>query len=66
MSLIELAFKWCASQPHVTGILTGVSKLSHLEQNIRIFDGGLLDAETLAACDDVWHSLAGTRFAYNR
>ncbi|MBQ7175588.1 MAG: aldo/keto reductase [Lachnospiraceae bacterium] len=66
MSLIELAFKWCASQPHVTGILTGVSKLSHLEQNIRVFDGGLLDAETLAACDEVWRSLAGTRFAYNR
>lgn len=66
MSLIQLAFKWCASQPHVTGILTGVSKLSQLEQNLTFFDGDLLNAETLAACDEVWRSLAGTRFAYNR
>ena len=66
MSLIRLAFQWCASQPHVTGILTGVSKLSQLEQNLTFFDGDPLDAETLAACDGVWRSLAGTRFAYNR
>jgi aryl-alcohol dehydrogenase-like predicted oxidoreductase len=66
MSLLQLAMKWCAAQKQVTSIITGVSRLSQLEQNIASLEGDPLSGEVLARCDEVWHSLAGTRFAYNR
>jgi aryl-alcohol dehydrogenase-like predicted oxidoreductase len=66
MTLLELAMKWCAAQKVVTSIITGVSRLSQLEQNIKSIEGDPLDAGVLARCDEVWKSLAGTRFAYNR
>ncbi|MDR2933557.1 MAG: aldo/keto reductase [Oscillospiraceae bacterium] len=66
LSLLELAYKWCASRQSVTTIICGVSKLSQLEQNIATMEGAALSDAALAECDDVWRSLAGTRFAYNR
>jgi aryl-alcohol dehydrogenase-like predicted oxidoreductase len=66
MSILRLAMRWCASRPGVTSVISGVSRLEQLSQNIASLDGPELDQETLAACDDVWRSLAGTRFAYNR
>ncbi len=66
MSILQLAMKWCAGRPGVTSVITGVSKLAQLQQNLTTLDGAPLDEDLLAACDDVWHSLAGTRFAYNR
>jgi aryl-alcohol dehydrogenase-like predicted oxidoreductase len=66
MDILHLAMKWCASQPAVTSIITGVSRLSQIEQNIASVEGGVLSAETLAKCDDVWRSLTGNRFGYNR
>jgi aryl-alcohol dehydrogenase-like predicted oxidoreductase len=66
LSILELAMKWCAAQKHVTTILSGVSRRSQLEQNIRALEGAALSPEILAACNEVWLGLAGTRFAYNR
>jgi aryl-alcohol dehydrogenase-like predicted oxidoreductase len=66
MSILELAMKWCAAQPCVTTIISGVSRLSQLEQNIRAVEGEPLSADILARCDDVYRALAGTRFQYNR
>ena len=66
LSLLQLAMKWCAAQPQVTSIITGVSRLEQLKQNIASIEGEPLSAEVLAQCDEVWLSLAGTRFAYNR
>jgi aryl-alcohol dehydrogenase-like predicted oxidoreductase len=66
MSLLQLAMKWCAAQKQVASIITGVSRLSQLEQNIASVEGEPLGGEILARCDEVWRSLAGTRFAYNR
>ncbi len=66
MSILQLAMKWCQSHPSVTSIISGVSKLTQLEQNIASLEGDALSAEVLAACDTVWTSLAGTRFGYNR
>lgn len=66
LSILQLAMKWCAGQKSVTSIITGVSRLSQIEQNIASVEGDPLDAETLAQCNEVWHSLAGTRFGYNR
>ena len=66
ISILQLAMKWCAQRPGVTSVITGVSKLPQLQQNLTTLDGAPLEADVLAACDEVWHSLAGTRFAYNR
>lgn len=46
-------------------LILGVSKLEHLEQNVQAAEGAL-DAETLAACDEVWGTLRGDHFRYNR
>ena len=66
ISLLELAMKWCAGHDHVTSVISGVSKLAQLEQNLAVVEGEPLSRDVLEACDGVWHSLAGTRFAYNR
>lgn len=66
ISILQLAMKWCAQRPGVTSVITGVSKLPQLQQNLTTLDGAPLETDVLAACDEVWHSLAGTRFAYNR
>jgi aryl-alcohol dehydrogenase-like predicted oxidoreductase len=64
-SLIELALQWLLAQSTVDSVILGVSKLEHLEQNLKSAEGEL-DAETLAACDQVWASLRGDHFRYNR
>lgn len=66
ISILELAMKWCAGRTCVTSVISGVSKLSQIEQNIASLEGTSLSADIWEACDAVWHSLAGTRFAYNR
>lgn len=66
MTLLELAMKWCAGRSCVTSVISGVSKLSQIEQNLAAVEGPALSQDVLDACDTVWHSLAGTRFAYNR
>jgi aryl-alcohol dehydrogenase-like predicted oxidoreductase len=66
ISILELAMKWCVRRPAVTSIISGVSRLSQLEQNVASIEGAALGEDVLAACDEVWKSPAGTRFGYNR
>ncbi|MGB8451476.1 MAG: aldo/keto reductase [Anaerocolumna sp.] len=66
MSILQLAMKWCAAQKSVTSIITGVSRLTQIEQNIASVEGEALDNKTLKQCDEIWNSLTGTRFRYNR
>jgi aryl-alcohol dehydrogenase-like predicted oxidoreductase len=64
-SLLQLALQWLLAQSAVDSVILGVSKLEHLEQNVAAAEG-TLDAETLAACDEVWGTLRGDHFRYNR
>jgi aryl-alcohol dehydrogenase-like predicted oxidoreductase len=66
LSILQLAMKWCAAQKSVTSIITGMSRLDQLKQNIASIEGEPLDDAILAQCDLIWQSLAGTRFQYNR
>lgn len=66
MSILQLAMKWCISRPGITSIINGVSKLEQIKQNIISIEGDPLSDDVLKACDDVYHSLVGVRFAYNR
>ncbi|TFH42015.1 MAG: aldo/keto reductase [Lysobacterales bacterium] len=64
-TLLELALQWLLAQSTIDYVIFGVSQLEHLEQNVQA-DEGALDAETLAACDEVWATLRGDYFRYNR
>jgi aryl-alcohol dehydrogenase-like predicted oxidoreductase len=63
MSILELSMKWCAAQPVVTSVISGVSRLEQIKQNIAALEGELPGEEILFACNEVWQRLAGTRFA---
>jgi len=66
LSLLELAMNWCADHRQVTSIISGVSKLSQLEQNIKALKEEPLSDEIMKQCDEVWLELTGNRFGYNR
>lgn len=66
LSPVQLAMKWCAGQECVTSVISGVSRLSQAEQNIDSVEGEPLGEDVLAQCDEVWRSLSGGRFRYNR
>ncbi|MDR0656924.1 MAG: aldo/keto reductase [Treponema sp.] len=66
ISLLELALRWCVSRGEVVSVITGVSRLSQLEQNIASVEGGPLSAEVMSRCDEVWQNLAGRPFTYMR
>ncbi len=64
-TLIELSLQWLASQPFVDAMVLGASRPEHLAQNIAAAEGRL-DADTLAACNEVWQEIRGTHFSYHR
>jgi aryl-alcohol dehydrogenase-like predicted oxidoreductase len=66
MSLLQLAMKWCVGQACVASVISGVSKLDQLKQNLASVEGPVLNESVLEACNGIWRTLAGTRFAYNR
>ncbi|MCH6258426.1 aldo/keto reductase [Puniceicoccaceae bacterium K14] len=66
ISLHALALQWLKSRPYVDSILLGASKPEHLEQNVKLFLEGDIDADTAAACDTVWQKIRGAHFQYNR
>jgi len=65
LSLIELSLRWLMAQPLVDSILLGASKASQMEQSLAALDGRL-SADTLDACDQVWHRIRGDFFRYYR
>lgn len=65
LTLVELAYRWLMAKPFVDSIIMGVSKPEQLQQNLAAADGRL-DEPTLNACDDVWRTLRGPHFKYNR
>ena len=66
MSILELALKWVASRKVVTSVISGVSRLEQIQQNIALLDDTNFPEDAAKACDEIWRSLAGARFAYNR
>jgi aryl-alcohol dehydrogenase-like predicted oxidoreductase len=62
----ELALRWLVAKPAAGPILLGGSKVEHLQSNIAAVTKGPLDAELVAACDDVGAALRGPMPNYNR
>lgn len=44
-SMVELAHAWLLAQPQVCSVISGLTKLSHLEQNVKAADWQLTPAE---------------------
>lgn len=66
ISLLEMAMKWCIQQSKVTSVISGASKLEHVQQNIASIEGEPLSPDILEQCDNVWKKLAGPVAKYNR
>jgi aryl-alcohol dehydrogenase-like predicted oxidoreductase len=66
MPLTELALRWLVSKPATGPLLLGGSKVSHLQSNIAAVAKGPLEADVVAACDDVGAALRGPMPNYNR
>lgn len=66
LTLIDLAMKFCLSNPKVTSIITGVSKPAQLTQNLQSIRGAPLTEEILNQCQEVWATHTGNPFGYNR
>ena len=66
MSLLEFSMKWCAARPGIDSLLTGVSKLEQIKQNIACMDGAKISDEAFAQCDELYRTLPNDRFKYNR
>ena len=66
MTLVELALRWCASSQAVDAVILGITKKAHLKENLDAMEAPPLPQEMLDQCQQVWLSLAGTRFRYHR
>ncbi|MDR1939094.1 MAG: aldo/keto reductase [Tannerellaceae bacterium] len=66
ITIAELAMRWVASQPFVDSVLTGISKIEQLEQNVNAISHEPLCKEILDTCDNLWYELSGKRTRYNR
>lgn len=64
--MTELAMRWLVSKPATGPILLGGSKVEHLQANITAIGNGPLDAEIVAACDEIGAALRGPMPNYNR
>jgi aryl-alcohol dehydrogenase-like predicted oxidoreductase len=64
--MTELAMRWLVSKPATGPILLGGSKVEHLQANITSIGKGPLDADIVAACDDIGAALRGPMPNYNR
>lgn len=65
-TLIELALRWAVQRSETDAVLLGASSVDQLTANLAATSGPPLDADALAACDDVWATLRGAAPAYNR
>ena len=62
----RMAIGWLLQQSGVTSIILGASRLEQLQENLAALDDPPLDAEHLAACNEVWQNLRGVTPIYNR
>jgi len=65
-SMIDLSFNWILHHTPTDVVLLGASKMEQLEGNLEVFGRGPLDADTVAALDQVWQNLRGVTPKYNR
>jgi aryl-alcohol dehydrogenase-like predicted oxidoreductase len=65
-SLVELALEWLLGRVQVDSVILGASRPDQLAENLKAFEGGRLDDDAVARCDEVWKRLRGITPKYNR
>ncbi len=65
-NLLEIAFRWLLDQETVTSVILGVSRMEHLEANLKAAASEPLSEELRKDCDAVWQGLRGPVPQYNR
>ena len=66
MTMVELSYRWLLSQPWVTSIICGVSKLEQLQENLNYCGEKPLPADILEKCGKAWAMIHGSYFNYHR
>jgi len=64
ISLLELSMKWCIAHPYIDSVISGVSRLEQLQQNITAMNGISLDDETMIKCEEIGKELLNGRTNY--
>lgn len=64
-SLTRFSLAWILGNETITSVISGVSSLKQLEDNLGATEIKLTEEE-LAACDEVWQQLIPKRFLYGR
>ena len=64
-SATVLAYQWLLSKDYITSVICGVSKPSHLAENVAACTAAPVPPETLAQCDLLWDTIRGNYFDYH-
>ena len=62
-NLAQFSLAWILNNEMITSIISGVTSVKQLEQNIGATEIKLSEAD-MTACDEVWHQLRPPRFFY--
>jgi len=62
-SLSQFALAWILNNKNITSVVSGVTSIKQLEENLKAVDVSLSEEE-IAVCDQVWHELSPPRFFY--
>jgi 1-deoxyxylulose-5-phosphate synthase len=65
-SMVDLALNWLLFHTATDCVILGASRIEQLEETLGVFGSQGLDAETVAAVDQVWRDLRGVTPRYNR
>ena len=63
--LAQFSLAWVLNNPTVTSVISGVTSLEQLKDNIGATEVKL-SQEELEACDELWQKLVPSRFLYGR
>ena len=65
LTLAQFAMAWILNNQAITSLLTGVTTLQQLEENLKATEV-ILPEEDLKVCDEVWQMFSPPRFMYGR
>ncbi len=63
---VSLALNWLLHHTATDCVILGASKIEQVEENLKALEDGALQADTVAACDQVWANIRGVSPQYNR
>lgn len=65
LSLAQFSIAWILNNPNITSVLTGVTTIEQLEENLKAVDVAIPE-EDKRVCDEIWEVFSPPRFMYGR